>query len=86
MYSEEQKQQIYKKFIANGRPWFALDKSLEPTWEERKVILEMKERENQKIKRELELEKRTKQFKVYEKKGKIQDSVFDTVSKELGDY
>lgn len=46
MYSEEYKQQVYKKWLDNGRPWFDIDKSKEPTYAERQIILEMKKQEN----------------------------------------
>lgn len=49
MISEQYKQQVYKNWINNGRPWFDIDKSKEPTYAERQIILEMKQRE-QKVK------------------------------------
>jgi hypothetical protein len=57
MYSEEQKQQIYKRFIANGRPWFSKDPSQEPSYTEKKVILEMLKEENEQIRREIGLDR-----------------------------
>jgi hypothetical protein len=81
-YSNEDKKQIYNRWLQNGRPWFDIDASKEPTYAEKQVILEMLKRENSKIKRELDLEKRTKQFRVYEKKGMIRDTIFDG----LGNY
>lgn len=81
MYSEEQKQQVYKKWIDNGRPWFDIDKSKEPTWEERKVILEIKKQENNKSKRDIELEQRAKEIhEKVGKYGKISDKVFDALN------
>lgn len=52
MYSEEQKQQIYKNWIEKGRPWFNIDKSKEPSYAERQIILEMKQRENARLNHE----------------------------------
>ena len=46
MYTEAQKQQIYKRWIERGRPWFNVDSSKEATPEERDIVLEMKRREN----------------------------------------
>jgi hypothetical protein len=77
-YTNEQKKEIFRKWIEQGRPWFDIDKSKEPSWEERKIILEIKKQENDKVKRELELEKRTKDIRErYEKKGVISDKIFD---------
>lgn len=45
MYTEEYKQKVYKKWLDSGRPWFDIDKSKEPTYAERQIILEMKKRE-----------------------------------------
>jgi hypothetical protein len=85
MYSEEYKKQLYKKWLNNGRPWFNIDKSKEPTWQERKIILEMLERERNQSKRDIELEKRTKEIRErYEKKGLIHD--IDTIFKGLDNY
>lgn len=85
MYSEEYKKQLYKKWLDNGRPWFDIDKSKEPTWQERKIILEMLERERNKSKRDIELEKRTKEIRErYEKKGLIPD--IDTIFKGSDNY
>ena len=75
-YTEQQKQEIYRKFIENGRPWFHIDKSKEPTYEERKIILEMNQRESNKAKREQELQKRTKEIR-QKYTGKISDKIFD---------
>jgi len=58
MYSDEYKQQVYKRWIESGRPWFDIDKSKEPTYAERQIILEIKKRENARANRDLELEKR----------------------------
>jgi hypothetical protein len=44
-YSNEYKQQVYKRRIEAGRPWFNVDKSKEPTADERQIILEMKKQE-----------------------------------------
>ena len=41
------KEAVYKKFVDNGSQWYSIDKSKEPTDEERKIILEMKEKERQ---------------------------------------
>ena len=79
--SNEQKQQIYKRWLDNGRPWFNIDKSKEPTYAERQIILEMKKRENNKSKNDIELEKRSGEIK-QKYRGKIPDSIFD----RLGDY
>ena len=57
MYSDEYKQQVYKRWIESGRPWFDIDKSKEPTYSERQIILEIKKRENARANRDLELEK-----------------------------
>ena len=76
------KKQIYNRWLQQGRPWFDIDTSKEPTYAEKQIILEMLKIENSKIKRELELEKRTKQFRVYEKKVMIRDTIFDG----LGNY
>lgn len=73
MYTYEQKKEIYERFIRNGRIWFALDKSLEPTWEERQVILEMKQVENEKVKRDLDIEKRAKRIRDNELKQRVKD-------------
>jgi hypothetical protein len=43
--NEEQKQQIYKRWIDNGRPWFHLDKTKEPTYYEKQIIMEIQKRE-----------------------------------------
>jgi len=45
MYSEEYKQQVYKKWLENGRPWFSLDSSKDPSWEEKQIILEIQKRQ-----------------------------------------
>lgn len=42
---KEQKKEIYKKWIERGRPWFNIDKSKEPDYEERQIIIEMKKKE-----------------------------------------
>ena len=49
MISEDQKQQVYKNWIQRGRPWFDIDKSKEPTYAERQIIIEMKQRENARV-------------------------------------
>lgn len=76
MYTEEQKQEIYRKFIENGRPWFHIDKTKEPTYDERKIILEMNQREANKAKREIDLQKRTEQIR-RKYNGKISGKIFD---------
>ncbi len=50
MNSEKYKQQVYKKWIERGRPWFDIDPKKEPTYAERQIILEMKKQENTKSK------------------------------------
>lgn len=45
MYTESYKQQVYKKWIERGRPWFDTDPSKEATPEEREIAIEMKKRE-----------------------------------------
>jgi hypothetical protein len=49
MYSEDQKQQVYRNWIEKGRPWFDIDPKKEPTYAERQIILEMKQRENARV-------------------------------------
>ena len=76
--NESEKQQIYQKWIERGRPWFDIDKTKEPTYAERQIILEMKKRENSRAKRDIELEKNAADIRQrYGKHGKIPDSVFD---------
>ena len=77
-YSKEYKEQVYQKWLQNGRPWFHIDKSKEPTADERQIILEMKKvHEQKKSKHDVEIEKRAK--KISERySGKIQDSIFDS--------
>ena len=62
-YSEEYKQQVYKKWLAGDRVFYHIDKSKEPTPEERKIILEMSERENKKVERDIEFQNRAAQIK-----------------------
>lgn len=82
MNSNEYKAQVYKKWLDNGRPWFDIDKSKEPTYAERQIILEMKKRENT---RNIELEKSAAQIRErYGKHGKIPDTIFDKFL--VGDY
>ena len=45
MNSEQYKQQVYKKWVERGRPWFDIDPKKEPTYAERQIILEMKKQE-----------------------------------------
>lgn len=45
MYSESYKQKVYREWLARGSPWFSLDSSKDPTYEERQVIIEIKKRE-----------------------------------------
>jgi hypothetical protein len=47
--NEEQKQQVYKNWIEKGRPWFDIDPKKEPTYAERQIIIEMKQRENARL-------------------------------------
>ena len=76
--NESEKQQIYQKWIERGRPWFDIDKTKEPTYAERQIILEMKKRENSRAKRDIELEKNAADIRQrYGKHCKIPDSVFD---------
>ena len=78
MYTEEQKQHIYKTWIERGRPWFDIDKTKEPSYAERQIIMEMKKREMEKAKRNIELEKRAADIRErYGKHGIISDSIFD---------
>jgi hypothetical protein len=79
-YSNEDKKQIYKRWLESGRPWFDIDPKLEPTYAEKQIILEMLKRENTKLKKDKELEKRTAEIK-RKYTGKIRDSIF-----ELGNY
>ena len=78
MYSEQYKQQIYQKWIERGRPWFDIDKSKEPTYAERQIILEIKKRENARANRDLELEKRPR--------PKNEIKKFDTLLREGANY
>jgi hypothetical protein len=80
-YSNEYKQQVYKKWIDNGRPWFNVDRSKEPTADERQIILEMKKQEERpKSKHDLAIEKRAKEISErYGKYGKISNKVFDSL-------
>ena len=79
--NESQKQQVYQKWIERGRPWFDIDPKKEPTYAERQIILEMKKRENNKSKHDIELEKRAKDIHFrYGRHGKIPDSIFDLSS------
>ncbi len=56
--SNEHKQQVYKRWLDNGRPWFHIDKTKEPTYDEKQIIMEMKKQEEKpKSKRDIELEK-----------------------------
>jgi|RhiMethySRZTD1v2_1073278.scaffolds.fasta_scaffold59704_4 hypothetical protein len=43
--NESEKQQIYQKWIERGRPWFHIDKSKEPTYYEKQIIMEIQKRE-----------------------------------------
>ena len=60
MYSEEYKQQVYKRWIESGRPWFDIDPKKEPTHTERQIILEIKKRENARANRDIEREKNSR--------------------------
>jgi hypothetical protein len=55
-HNEEYKQQVYKKWIESGRPWFDIDPKKEPTYAERQIILEIKKPENTRANSDLELE------------------------------
>jgi hypothetical protein len=50
--NESYKQQVYKKWIERGRPWFDIDPKKEPTYTERQIILEMRKREYNKSKQD----------------------------------
>jgi hypothetical protein len=56
-YTNEQKKEIYENWLANGRPWFSKDPSQEPSYTEKKVILEMLKEENEKLRREIGLDR-----------------------------
>jgi hypothetical protein len=74
--NESEKQQIYQKWIERGRPWFDIDKSKEPTYAERQIIIEMKKLENSRAKRDIELEKSAAEIRErYGKKGMIPDKI-----------
>lgn len=74
--SSEYKKQVYQKWIERGRPWFDIDPTEEPTYAERQIILGMKKQENDKSKRDIELERSAKNIKErYGKHGKIPDSI-----------
>jgi indole-3-glycerol phosphate synthase len=80
--SNEYKAQVYKKWLDNGRPWFDIDKSKEPTYAERQIIIEMKKRENSRAKRDIELEKSAAEISErYGKKGMILNSVLTRARK-----
>ena len=65
MNSEKYKQQVYKKWIERGRPWFDIDPNKEPTYAERQIILEMKKEENTRANRDLERPKPKNQVKAF---------------------
>ena len=46
--NDREKYSIYKKYVENGRIWYSIDKSKEPKEDERKVILELSQREQKK--------------------------------------
>jgi hypothetical protein len=74
--NESEKQQIYQKWIERGRPWFDIDPKKEPTYAERQIIIEIKKRENTKIKYNIELEKSAAEIRErYGKKGMIPDKI-----------
>ena len=74
--NESEKQQIYQKWIERGRPWFDIDPKKEPTYAERQIIIEIKKRENTKIKHDIELEKSAAEIRErYGKKGMIPDKI-----------
>lgn len=80
MNSEKYKQQVYKKWIERGRPWFDIDPNKEPTYAERQIILEMKKQENTRANRDIELERSAKNIhEKYGKYGKIPDTIFDAL-------
>ena len=61
---DKYKQQVYKKWIERGRPWFDIDPKKEPTYAERQIILEMKKQENtmSKPKKDQNLKMKLKHF------------------------
>ena len=74
--NESEKQQIYQKWIERGRPWFDIDPKKEPTYAERQIIIEIKKRENSKIKHDIQLEKSAAEIREkYGKKGLISDKI-----------
>ena len=74
--NESEKQQIYQKWIERGRPWFDIDPKKEPTYAERQIIIEIKKRENTKIKHDIQLEKSAAEIREkYGKKGLISDKI-----------
>ena len=75
--NESQKQELYQKWIERGRPWFDIDPKKEPSYAERQIIIEMKKRENNKPKHDIELERSAKDIhERYGKKGVISDKIF----------
>ena len=79
--NESEKQQIYQKWIERGRPWFDIDPKKEPTYAERQIIIEIKKRENTKIKHDIKLEKSTAEIRErYGKKGMIPDKILSRKS------
>jgi len=44
-HNEEYKQQVYKRWLDNGKPWFHIDKSKEPTYAEKQIIIEIQKRD-----------------------------------------
>lgn len=81
-YSEEYKQQVYKKWLAGDRAFYHIDPKKEPTPEERKIILEMSERENARANNDIELKKRSAQIKQKHRSNQVKE--FDRLMK--GDY
>ena len=78
-YTNEQKQQIYKRWKEQGELWFSKNPSNDPSWEEKQIIIEMKKKEaGIKSKRDIELEKRPK--------PKNEVRAFDRLLNDAADY
>ena len=45
--SNDYKKQVYQKWLDNGRHWFSLDSSKDPSWEEKQIIIEFLKEEKQ---------------------------------------
>ena len=83
--SEEYKKQVYERWLASGKPWSNIDKSKEPTYAERQIIIEMKKRESDRIKStSVWLDNRRKEFELEDKKKKL--GTVQELSRLLRDY